>query len=200
MAMPAPRLLAPDTSRRDWTADDVRALPDDGNRYEVIDGELFVTPAPSWLHQRGVIELLLLVRPYADRCGLDTYVAPAEVAFSARRSVEPDLFVLPLFNGRRVARFEDVKRLILAVEVISPSTARADRYKKRVLYQSEAVPEYWIVDADARFVERWRPGDDAPEIVVGTLTWAPSADVSALEIDLGAYFRRVHGEPVDAAE
>ena len=194
MAMPASPPLLPDRSRRDWTVDQVRALPDDGNRYEVIDGELFVTPAPSWLHQQAAMEFLFLVRPYAHRCALDCYIAPAEVAFSPRRSVEPDLFVVPRMDGRRATHFEEVQRLVLAVEVISPSSARADRYRKRHLYQSEDVPEYWIVDPDARFVERWRPGDDAPEIVVESLAWTPQEDVEPLVIDLAALFRRVHGE------
>ena len=194
MAMPALPPLLPDRSRRDWTVDEVRALPDDGNRYEVIDGELFVTPAPSWLHQQAAMEFLFLVRPYAHRCALDCYIAPAEVAFSPRRSVEPDLFVVPRMDGRRATHFEEVQRLVLAVEVISPSSARADRYRKRHLYQSEDVPEYWIVDPDARFVERWRPGDDAPEIVVESLAWAPRENVEPLVIDLAGYFRRVHGE------
>ena len=194
MAMPASPPLLPDRSRRDWTVDEVRALPDDGNRYEVIDGELFVTPAPSWLHQQAAMEFLFLVRPYAHRCALDCYIAPAEVAFSPRRSVEPDLFVVPRMDGRRATHFEEVQRLVLAVEVISPSTARADRYRKRYLYQSEGVAEYWIVDPDARFVERWRPGDDAPEILVESLAWAPREEVEPLVIDLAAYFRRVHGE------
>jgi len=194
MAMPASPPLLPDRSRRDWTVDEVRALPDDGNRYEVIDGELFVTPAPSWLHQQAAMEFLFLVRPYAHRCALDCYIAPAEVAFSPRRSVEPDLFVVPRMDGRRATHFEEVQRLVLAVEVISPSSARADRYRKRHLYQSEDVPEYWIVDPDARFVERWRPADDAPEIVVESLAWAPQEDVEPLVIDLAALFRRVHGE------
>ncbi|MBK6845135.1 MAG: Uma2 family endonuclease [Gemmatimonadetes bacterium] len=192
--MPASPPLLPDRSRRDWTVDEVRALPDDGNRYEVIDGELLVTPAPSWLHQQAAMEFLFLVRPYAHRCALDCYIAPAEVAFSPRRSVEPDLFVVPRMDGRRATHFEEVQRLVLAVEVISPSSARADRYRKRHLYQSEDVPEYWIVDPDARFVERWRPGDDAPEILVESLAWTPQEDVEPLVIDLAALFRRVHGE------
>ncbi|MBK8649269.1 MAG: Uma2 family endonuclease [Gemmatimonadetes bacterium] len=192
--MPTSPPLLPDRSRRDWTVDEVRALPDDGNRYEVIDGDLLVTPAPSWLHQQAAMEFLFLVRPYAHRCALDCYIAPAEVAFSPRRSVEPDLFVVPRMDGRRATHFEEVQRLVLAVEVISPSSARADRYRKRHLYQSEDVPEYWIVDPDARFVERWRPGDDAPEILVESLAWTPQEDVEPLVIDLAALFRRVHGE------
>jgi Uma2 family endonuclease len=148
MAMPASPPLLPDRSRRDWTVDQVRALPDDGNRYEVIDGELFVTPAPSWLHQQAAMEFLFLVRPYAHRCALDCYIAPAEVAFSPRRSVEPDLFVVPRMDGRRATHFEEVQRLVLAVEVISPSSARADRYRKRHLYQSEDVPR--VLDRRSR--------------------------------------------------
>jgi Uma2 family endonuclease len=186
--------LLPDLERRDWTVEQVRALPDDGRRYEVIDGELFVTPAPSWLHQDAVIELLVLVRPYAAACALHCLIAPAEVTFAPRRSVQPDLLVVPTIDGRRAARFEDVGRLVLAVEVLSPSTARSDRHRKRKLYQSEAVPEYWIVDPAARFVERWRPGDEEPEILVETLTWRPDAGQAALVVDVAAYFRGVHGE------
>jgi Uma2 family endonuclease len=199
MAMPAFTPPALDRSRRDWTVEEVRALPDDGNRYEVIDGELFVTPAPSWLHQHAAIELCLLVRPFADSCGLDCILPPAEVAFSRRRSVEPDLFVVPRIDGRRATHFDEVKRLVLAAEVISPSTARSDRYKKRHLYQSEGVPEYWIVDPGARFVERWRPGDEEPEILIESLAWAPGDGVEPLVIDLPAYFRRVHRDDDDTA-
>jgi len=194
MAMPTLPPLLPDPTRRDWTVDEVRALPDDGNRYEVIDGELFVTPAPSWLHQRAVIELLFLVRPFADSRGLDCLVAPAEVAFAQRRSVEPDLFVVPMVEGRRMTRFEDVKRLVLAVEVISPSSVRADRDKKRHLYQSEGVPEYWIVDPDASIVERWRPGDAESEVLTERLDWQPEPAHAPLVVDLPAYFRAVRGE------
>ncbi|MBK8649270.1 MAG: Uma2 family endonuclease [Gemmatimonadetes bacterium] len=120
-------------------------------------GELLVTPAPSWLHQRRGFHLARLLAPRRS-AGLECLIAPEEVAFSQRRSVEPDVFVVPLVHARPATCFEDVQRLVLAVEVISPSTARADRYRKRHLYQSEEVPEYWIVDPDARFVERWRPG------------------------------------------
>lgn len=118
--------------------------------------------------------------------------SPAEVRFSKRRSVQPDVFVVPLVNDRPASSFNDVKRLTLVVEVISPSSARIDRYKKRQLYQSEGVPEYWIVDADGCFVERWRPGDEEPEILIESVTWSPQDDVAPLAIDLRAFFRRVH--------
>ena len=194
MAMPVLPPLLPDRTRRDWTADELRAVPDDGNRYEIVDGELLVTPAPSLVHQDAVGELFLLLAPYARRNDLHCILAPAEVRFSPNRVVQPDVFVVPFIGGRKPARLDDVHRLILAVEVLSPSFARADRHSKRHLYQSQSVPEYWIVDPANRFVERWRPGDDAPEVLLDSLTWTPREGGEPLVIDLAAYFRRVHGE------
>ncbi len=191
MAMPARSPLVPDTSRRDWTVEELSTLPDDGNRYEVIDGELLVSPAPSWTHQRAAGECYVLLRDYANTLGVDCLIAPAAVTFSDRQEVQPDIFVLPRIDGRRAPQFSDVKRLLLAVEVISPSTARADRYVKRRLYQSERIPEYWVIDVDARFVERWRPDSDAPDVLVQTLTWQPDVDTPPLTIDLPTLFRAI---------
>ena len=178
-----------------WTADMVRALPDDGNRYEVVDGELLVTPAPTWRHQRAVRALFRRVDGFLARHPVgDAIFAPADVEFGADRMVEPDLFVVPLVAGRAPRSWEEVRRLLLAVEVLSPGTARADRQVKRRLYQREGVPEYWIVDVDARLVERWRPGEERPEILVERLEWRPDPALPAFEIDLAAYFAEVEGE------
>jgi len=180
------------TSSTQWTAERVRALPDDGNRYEVIDGELFVTPAPSWEHQRAALAMAQRIRSYlVDQPLGDVYIAPADVEFRYDRMVEPDLFVVPLVEGRRPRTWEDVRRLLLAVEILSPSTARADRLAKRTLYQREQVPEYWIIDVAARLIERWGPDDSRPEIVVGRLHWHPEPQSPPLEIDLDAYFAEV---------
>src|SRR6185312_12215292 len=94
----------------------------------------------------------------------NVYFAPADVHFSDDTVVEPDLFVIPLVEGRRPRSREEVGRLLLVIEILSRSTARADRTVKRQKYQGEGVPEYWIVDGDARLVERWRPADDRPEV------------------------------------
>jgi Uma2 family endonuclease len=88
----------------------------------------------------------------------------------------------------------EVKSLLLAVEVLSSSTARADRHRKRLIYQDEGVAEYWIIDPAARLVERWRPADTRPEQIVDTLVWQPDPSVPALQVDLLAYFRAVHDE------
>lgn len=195
MAMPAPLSITPDRSRRDWTAEELAFLPDDGNRYEIVDGELLVTPAPTWTHQRAAGELYLLLAPYARRHGMDCLIAPADVPLSRTTVVEPDLFVVPLLpNGFRPQDFAEAGRLELAVEVLSPSTARADRHVKRAAYLKHGVPDYWIVDTANRFVERWRPGDETPEVLVDSLAWQPVTDVPPLVIELAAFFRRVHGE------
>ena len=112
----------------EWTVDMVHALPDDGNRYEVIEGELLVSPSPAWLHQRAVGGLYVLLLDYARRAGLDVLVAPAAVTWSPRTEVQPDVLVVPLVEGRMPSRFEDVGVLTLAVEVLSPSTMRVDRF------------------------------------------------------------------------
>lgn len=181
MAMP----VLPD----DWTLERVHALPDDGFRYELLDGELLVTPAPSWSHQAVLLALYDAVKPYVMASGsLGCLIAPAAVTFTQRRELQPDLFAFPVTPGQRVMRFEDVGRLVLAVEVVSPSTARVDRYRKRTVYHEEGVDEYWIVDPGAGLVERWRPGDVEPEVLLERLEWQPLPTQPALSIELQALF------------
>ncbi len=176
-----------------WTADMVRALPDDGNRYEVIDGELFVTPAPSARHQRAVTGISARLWNYLRGTAWgEVMSSPADISFSEDRLVQPDVFVAPLGpGGRKPRQWSEIRGLLLAVEVLSPSTARADRQVKRRLYQEERVGEYWIVDLDARVVERWRAGDERPEIVAGALTWRPDLTAAPFELDLPDFFDEI---------
>ncbi len=170
----------------------VRALPEDGNRYEVVAGELFVTPAPSFDHQQAVARLLLRLVPYVDAHGLGYALAsPADIEFEEEHLVQPDIFVTPRLEGRRPERWSDIKRLLLAVEVLSPGTARADRTVKRQLFQRVGVPDYWIVDVAARVVECWRPREPRPEVLSATLAWRPSPDVPPLEIGLPQLFAEI---------
>jgi Uma2 family endonuclease len=179
----------------DWTVARVLDLPDDGKRYEVVDGELLVTPAPSLTHQRAIRALYDTIGPFveAHRLG-EVLLSPADIEFDQRTLVQPDLFVAPLIEGRRPRSWREIQGLVLAVEVLSPSTARADRQVKRRRYQRQAVPEYWIVDLDARLVERWRPADERPEILAERLEWQPSANVPPLSIDLVKYFSEILDE------
>ena len=175
-----------------WTVDDVQALPDDGNRYEVIDGELFVTPAPRYRHQDAVAALYIIVREYVlrERVGF-AFFAPADVIFSPKRLVQPDVFVVPLVDGQPPEEFAEVGRLLLAVEVLSPSTARADRIAKRALFRDEGVPEYWIIDLDARTFERSTPSESRLETLVEQITWHADGASTPLVIDLAQYFAAV---------
>jgi Uma2 family endonuclease len=183
------------TAAKRWTVDEVRALPDDGNRYEVIDGELFVTPAPTWRHGDAVLGLVKHIVTYLDAHPVGHLkVAPQDVVYDERTMVEPDLFVVPLVSGRKPRTWEEAGRLLLAVEVLSPGTARADRRVKRRLYQQHDVPEYWIIDVDAELVERWRPGDERAESVSERLEWHPDPRYPPLVIDLPRYFAEVLGE------
>lgn len=190
MVMPATQHDLP------WTAERAIALPADGNRYEVLDGELFVTPAPSFVHQAVCGRLYALLLAYTDRERVGRAMfSPADIVFSPRRLVQPDIFVIPALDVPQRS-WTDVKSLLLAVEVLSPSTARADRHRKRLIYQSEGVPEYWIVDGDARVIERWRPSDERPEVLHDELRWSPAGASVPLVLDLPALFNSALG-PLD---
>ena len=173
-----------------WTLEMVRALPDDGNRYEVVDGVLLVSPAPSLRHQIAVGLLYEILAPYTRQHSIGrTIMSPADIELSPTRMVQPDLFVVPAHI--ETTTWHDITTLLLTIEVISPSTARWDRFDKRTSYQEKQVPEYWVVDLDARSFERWTPGDHRPELFNRELVWHPAATVPSLTVDLVKYFADV---------
>lgn len=177
---------------RVWTVEEVQALPGDGNRYEVVDGALLVTPAPSLRHQDAVFAIAVRLRAYARSARIGhVAVAPADVTFGARALLQPDVVVFRLVDGHPPATWADAGRPLLAVEVLSPSTAHADRTVKRRLYQREGIPEYWIVDLDSRLVERWRPADERPEVIEERLVWQPESATEPLVVDLPALFAEI---------
>ena len=187
-------MVMPDTLDR-WTAARVRELPDDGQRYEVVDGVLLVTPAPRLPHQEAVFRLAQILDAYLRRVGGGhVFTSPADIELDPHTLVQPDVFVAPSIEGRRPRDWAEITGLLLAVEVLSPATARADRTTKRRRYLRARVPEYWVVDLDARLVERWRPGDERPEILLERLTWELRQGVEPLVIDLAAYFKQVFDE------
>lgn len=172
------------------TMAELQALPDDGNRYELIDGVLFVTPAPRMDHQHILGSLFVLLRAYANNAGHDAYYAPVDVQFSFTTLVQPDLLIVPRrADGTRAQRFEDVGHLLLTVEAISPSSRVTDRREKRDLYMREGVPAYWIVDSDSETVEVWRPGRDTPDIERERLELQLPGATEPLVISLPDLFR-----------
>jgi Uma2 family endonuclease len=174
-----------------WTAERIRALPDDGLRHEVVDGEHLVSPSPRPLHQFAVAELFWYLDRYVREHRLGRlWTSPADLELDPKTLVQPDLFVT---RKARVKTWKDALPLRLAIEVLSPSTARADRIVKRRRFQRAAV-EYWIVDLKARLFERWRPGDKRPEVASERLEWQPEPALPPLQVDLVLFFREVHAE------
>ena len=180
---------------RVWTREEVLALPDDGNRYELIDGDLLVSPSPTWTHQRAVGQLFLLIAPFVDAHGIGTALfSPADLDLKAEQLAQPDLFVVERSSHEAPTQWSDLRVPMLVVEILSPATARYDRITKRGRYQRSRIGEYWIVDTDARRIERWRPDDREAEIITRSITWQPSAGGPALTIDLDRFFAKVWEE------
>jgi Uma2 family endonuclease len=178
----------PDLAQR-YTAQMVRDLPDDGNRYEVVHGALLVTPAPRRWHQLALGRLHAWLRAYLDGLGLADAVlfSPADISWDDETLVQPDLFVVaPDEIGQE---WPGIKTLLLAVEVLSPSSARADRVIKRRLYQEQQVGTYWVVDIEGGVVEVWHAGDERPEIVTDVVRWRVRPDAPEVAIALAELFR-----------
>jgi len=188
-------------TRSDWTVAALQQVPDDGNRHEIIDGVLYVSPPPRAVHQLVAGELFVLLTPCGKAAGQLVFLAPADVTFSNRTLVQPDVFASPAPASVASFSYTDITHLDLAIEVLSPGTARVDRVITRRLYQRQGVTEYWIVDADARSVERWRPDSVEGERITGALSWQPRPEHAALTIELPALFREALGEscPPDGA-
>lgn len=179
---------------RVWTVEDVWALPDDPrHRYEAVDGELLVSPAPRLSHQIAVGWLQARLDAYARAQAVGLAVcAPSDVVLDARTLVQPDVYVLPFVNGRRAPDDGEKSVPLLVVEVSSPSTARFDRVTKRRRYQRAGI-EYWVVDLDAGLVERWAPAADRPEICVQLVDWWPQGAAEALQLDVAGLMAHVSG-------
>jgi Uma2 family endonuclease len=182
-------------SPHQWTADEVRALPDEpGKIFECVDGALLVSPSPRLPHQSMVGALLRALDVYVRAQGIGAvFMAPGDLELDAFTLVQPDVFILPLVDGRRPRTAEEIGVPLLFVEVLSPSTARFDRVVKRGRYQRYGV-EYWIVDLDARLVERWMPTSERPEIITDAITWAPTGAAEPLVLELTPLFAEAVGD------
>jgi Uma2 family endonuclease len=187
--------------RRHWTTADVRALMDESRawpRYELIGGELIVTPAPDGLHQFAVLEFAVLLTAYLrdEPIGV-ACTSPADLELEPGTITQPDVFVIPAGGApsdEDIFRWSDVTSLLVAVEVISPGSIRTDRVTKREYYMDVGVPDYLIVDVDARMVERWTQGRDTPYVLRDRLVWHPGGASTPLIIALPEYFDRIRAQ------
>ena len=145
--------MAVTKSAGSWAYEDLFSLPDDGRRYEIIEGELYEMPAPSWDHAVTIVNLLALLIPLVQSLGGRVVTAPLDVFFEGANPVQPDLVVmLPGWNGVLAQRGPQGAPDLL-IEILSPSNRGHDLLTKRALYARAGVREYWIVDPASQTVE-----------------------------------------------
>jgi Uma2 family endonuclease len=147
----------------EWTIEDLRDLPEGGLQYELADGVLLVSPTPRPVHQRVIGNLYVLLRE-AVTDDLEVFLAPLDFQPTRHRSLQPDVLVV---RRSDVGEVNITAPLLLAVEVLSPSTRAKDLVLKRSLYEDSRVPSYWVVDPDE------------PSVLV-------------LELEDGRYVERMH--------
>jgi Uma2 family endonuclease len=175
-------------SRQRWTYAEFARLPSEGStRYEVIDGELAVTPAPTGAHQRVVTNLVLALGAFVREHGLGEVLAsPIDVLFGECDYFEPDVVFVRSDHAHLVGDRGIECPPDLVIEILSPSTAHRDRGIKLERYRHFGVPEYWIVDFEARAIEVWRLalGARASDVMLDreTIVWTPVANGPTLGI------------------
>jgi len=191
-------LMAPkNVVRRKWTRADLLRLPDDGNRYEVLDGQLFVTPQASVPHQWIAYELVKAILPYVELHRLGWVPAPGATIFDDNE-LQPDVMVIPMTSENLPKKWEKLPRALLVIEILSPTTRRRDLDLKRRAYLRLGIPEYWVVDRFDRRVLVWRPSADEAAVRTDTVTWRPMPerqDIPPLEIAVDRILPAGHPGP-----
>ena len=169
---------------------DILAAPNDGKRYELLQGELFVNPAPSPMHQRVSSRLQRQLQDYFHERSIgEVFNAPIDVIFNPHDVLEPDLVVVA--DPSHISKRGIEKPPLLVVEILSPSTRKVDRGIKSRRYAELGVPHYWIVDPDRKRVDCYEGAGGAFRLLVdaeGDSTMAhPAWD--GLMVDLKALWR-----------
>ena len=182
MAMPA-SVIVPT-----YTIEDLERFPDDGNRYELLDGVLLVTPAPLAPHRVVSSRLVVAIGKYLEPTGGAHVVTPGAVEIAPKTHLEPDILVFPA-DQPLDRKWAAIRGWWLAVEVFSESSRIYDRDFKRDAYLAMGVAEVWLVDWWDETVYVSRPRDPADVPHAGRLNWHPAAMERPLEIDLSEVFR-----------
>jgi Uma2 family endonuclease len=137
------------------TYDDYQQFPDDGKRYEIIEGEVYVTPAPSADHQRVLRDLVLMVAPWVEKKKLgEIFFAPFDVVMDQTNVVQPDLVFIAKEHADRIAHGLTGSPE-LAVEILSPTTRKRDRTIKLRTYEQHGVGHLWLIDPESHDLEEY---------------------------------------------
>jgi len=169
-----------------YTVDDLANFPDDGNRYELLDGVLLVTPAPNTGHQIIANRIQTRLSVTVEWPGLAHVVGPGVVVRLPNTQLQPDILVFPA-TYKADTDWRKIKENWLAVEVLSRSSKIYDREFKKDAYFALGVQQVWLVDRWTKSIEAWRsPG--SKKVVRDTLRWrAPQGD-AALALELAEVF------------
>jgi Uma2 family endonuclease len=173
-----------------YTVDMVRAFPHDGQRYELVEGILLVTPQPAFDHQIVVGRLVAALASYLRDPGPAHVVSPGEIEIAPKLHLEPDVLVVPS-TFPPGTRWTEMSGWWLAVEVLSPSSRHYDRDYKLEAYLRLGVHGVWLVDLDRKCVEV--SAQDGRRLAPRTsaVVWHPASMPRAMEMDLEQLFRDV---------
>lgn len=174
------------TKLKRWTLEEVHRLPDDGNKYEIVRGDLFVTPPPTDDHETILARLSDALSVYVRTHGIGLVYHPRAVLRFRGSEAEPDLMVRPPSPGKRTS-WEKVPRPILVVEVHADTTRRRDRVQKKQFYAEAGVAQYLMIDPEQRIVTVARPGR-TDHVVSDVLTWNPPGTSAPFSIGLDELF------------
>ena len=168
-----------------WTLEELHRLPDDGNKYELIRGELFVTPPPSVDHEELLARLTDVLAAYVKKHGLGRVYHPRAVIRFQGSEAEPDLMVRAVPPGAYGNAWEKLPAPLLVVEVLSPTTRRRDLVNKREYYIDAGAGEYWVVDGERREIRVSRRGE-SDIMTRESLVWRAAGE--PLVLDVAALF------------
>lgn len=137
-----------------WTYVDYAAIPDDGKRYQIVDGVLFMSPSPTRWHQQTAGRIFRYLADYSEEQKMgEVYIAPFDVELAPKTVVQPDVLVVLTAHLERITDSRVIGAPDLVVEVASPGTTRFDRRQKQNAYARAGVPEYWIADPTTQTLE-----------------------------------------------
>jgi Uma2 family endonuclease len=169
------------------TYEDYVLLPNDGKRYEILEGELSVTPAPSTKHQTASVNLLVLLSQYIKQRDLGKlFHAPIDLILESTSVLQPDLLFVSKARQQIITERAIEGAPDLVVEILSPTTSRTDRVTKAQIYSRHSVPAYWIVDTEREAIEIYRLEADGYRLTVTLQGKTPTAAPPFTELKIAA--------------
>jgi Uma2 family endonuclease len=183
--------MKPKSGKTKLTVEDYMGLPDDGRRYQVLDGELDVMPAPRIVHQRLICHLVRLMEPLEAMGLFRIFPAPVDVILDRHTVVQPDVVLVRLVRLSIVGELNIQGPPDVLIEILSPSRRRLDRVTKKAIYAKSAVPYYWIVDPDTDSIDFYKlSGGSFAHVVTATApAIARPEELAGLEIPLVEVFK-----------